>query len=359
MQTPAETIRQTPDQQMGQNLTADESQPAIGTNHAASEAQKATSTDIQKEMLLIREAGESNHQEYLNLHARVIELETQIANMQKLLLLSTDQINQLLDLVSRNSTTASAPLIAEYTSSKTSFTDLPRSEINKDSIVISIGLKTIGLILLVSILGVFLVYWKYRRSPLSTPLTTVLNEPNADLPETKIHSPDLRHDAAKTRSQLESIEESEAEGPNKFQSEVVTQPAPLNNIGPGEDHNVSLDTNLIRLGDAQPGLSHASSHSNEGKDGTYSAKEASSISDQSEPNKTLPGSAPASDTAHGKSHWQARIEYPDEIEEKIDLSMAYIQTHRNELARILLRQVVLEGNSDQQSLARSMLDRLG
>ncbi len=69
--------------------------------------------------------------------------------------------------------------------------------------------------------------------------------------------------------------------------------------------------------------------------------------------KETEGSEPAS------SQWQSDSGLWDEVTTKIDLARAYIEMEDPEAARLILQEVVAEGNAGQQAEAREMLARLG
>lgn len=69
--------------------------------------------------------------------------------------------------------------------------------------------------------------------------------------------------------------------------------------------------------------------------------------------KETAGSEPVS------SQWQSDSGLWDEVTTKIDLARAYVEMEDPEAARVILQEVVAEGNASQQAEAREMLARLG
>jgi pilus assembly protein FimV len=59
------------------------------------------------------------------------------------------------------------------------------------------------------------------------------------------------------------------------------------------------------------------------------------------------------------SQWQSDSGLWDEVTTKIDLARAYIEMEDPEAARVILQEVVAEGNASQQAEAREMLARIG
>lgn len=335
---------------------------ATSPTASTSNAPQASHTDLQREMLLLREAAAANHQENAHLQARVAELEAQIANMQKLLQLSSDQLNQLLELVTKNTSQPLQQLVARNDSATASAGDLPWNKFNAQFMAESIDPKTLAIFLLIVILLSYIAHLKLRRPH---QIKTIASNSSSTAPPPSVpvtHSSPIRPspirpeaDATLSKPEISIDLPRSASSP----SEVVAatnlglpaHPA-IGDTGEKtatEQHRPLLADIIAREPQGQPSLDAS-------QEDASSVRKATGMPDELSrpPAAQLPDSNPVPND----SPWHASMEFGDEIEEKIDLSMAYIQTHRTGSARELLQEVILKGNPDQQALARSMLNRL-
>lgn len=316
-----------------------------------------SNADIQRELLLVREVSEQNHQENLHLRTRIAELETQIASLQKLMLLSTDQINQLVQLVTNNSTLPSPQPANEIPSAQASPTGFSLLAPNLGQSDESTELKILLIFLFIAVLGYYVYYRKFRRFHQVPTTATDLTKPvippsspeidstssrleatgspiksqlSADAPEDELLTDQAKLSKA---SDIQSLPEMPATGEDNLRDIIP----PENAFRPSSDETVSpLDSQLS----------------------TSNAIQGYNVPIDSEILVPSSGQRPSVDTHQPINQLYVSMGYSDEAEDKIDLSMAYIQTHRYESAKRLLLEVIVEGNSDQRKLARSMLDRL-
>jgi len=293
--SPTETPQQVLEQRQGQNLKGEGTSVATAPSVSAKVASSPTDTDIQREMLLVREAGESNHQEYLNLRTRVTELETQIASMQKLLVLSSDQINQLLVLVTRNSTLPSPQIIAENPSGQMSRSGLPQSESNVGLDFESTGVKILGFILLIAILGYYLYHWKQRRLHYPLPLATDPREPGPSLSVPESHSPASSRETGTALAQSEITAELPVDGSISPKTNMASSPWLPEDYAPVANQRGSTAKNFSLEGSSPPspgqGPGQASPSSAESEKSTSFANKVTSESVEPVPYAPPPGAS--------------------------------------------------------------------